>query len=162
MTGFLDITAIRVPLKLAQEAHAHLQHVGRDGLEGFALWAGVRDSSTFNVRQTIIPEQIGMRTAEGVSVAVDAQELHRLNVWLYERQLSLVAQLHSHPSTAYHSDTDDAFPIATTIGCVSLVIPNFAREPFSLAHCAVYRLLPRRGWVNLTVAEVRHLIHIIE
>lgn len=162
MTGFLDITAIRVPLTLAQEAHAHLQRVGQQGLEGFALWAGVRNGSTFVVRHTIIPEQIGMRAAVGVSVTVHAQELHRLNVWLYERQLSLIAQLHSHPGAAYHSDTDDAFPIATTVGCVSLVIPDFAREPFSLDRCASYRLLPRRGWVSLTVAEVQHLIHIVE
>ena len=35
---------------------------------------------------------------------------------------------------------DDALPIATTVGCLSLVIPNFAREPFALDQCAVYRL----------------------
>ena len=159
-TGFLDLERVLVPMSLATSANEHLRRVGRDGYEGFALWAGRREGSSFHVLETVIPAQQGIRSEEGVCVTVNGDELFRINVHLYERGLALVAQLHSHPGEAYHSDTDDAFPIATTSGALSLVVPDFAVRAFSLDRCAVYRLLPGRGWVGLPPPEVRRLIHL--
>jgi hypothetical protein len=136
--------------------------VGQQGFEGFALWAGVREGALFHVRQTLIPAQRALRTASGVCVAVDADELHRLNIWLFEQHMLLIAQLHSHPGAAYHSDTDDMFPIATTVGCLSLVVPDFARQPFTLDRCAVYRLMPGGRWIGFAPADVLRLITIVE
>lgn len=150
-----------VPKALAIRAHAHLRNAGRRGLEGFTLWAGELEGEEFHVRETIIPSQTPLQLPSGVCVRVDAEELHRLNVWLFNRKLTLLAQLHSHPEEAYHSPTDDTFPIATSLGSLSLVVPNFARQPFSLARCAVYRLL-QNGWTRLPPYEVEHLIRIIE
>lgn len=160
MIGFLNIAQILVPGTLVDQAHTHLREVGTRGLEGQALWAGRCEGPAFHVSQTLIPAQTGFRTADGVGVYVEAEELHRINVWLYQQQLSLIAQLHSHPGSAYHSDTDDAFPIATTVGSLSIVVPSFAQEPFALSACAVYRLLPGRGWASLTPAEAQQLITI--
>ena len=82
-----------------------------------------------------------------------------MNVWLFENDLRLIAQVHTHPTEAYHSETDDAFPIVTTEGALSLVIPNFANGPANLTQYACYRL--RRGhWVELTPAVVAALVRI--
>lgn len=158
MKGLAHVNVVVVPRRCAEEAHAHLALVGRQGLEGFALWAGSLAGDVFRVSDTIIPEQTGLRTDLGVCVTVDGRELHRINVWLHGRGLTLVAQLHSHPTEAYHSGTDDTYPIATTTGSLSLVIPDFASAPFSLEACAVYRLMPPRGWVELSPGEVVGLI----
>lgn len=158
MRGFLDVNRVRVPRVCAEEAHAHLELVGHQGFEAFALWAGKLDGDTFNVFKTIIPDQRGLRTDLGVCVTVAGDELHRINVWLFQHDMTLIAQLHSHPTDAYHSETDDTYPIATTVGSLSLVIPNFAREPFSLENCAIYRLMPPDNWVKLTVGESDRLI----
>jgi hypothetical protein len=158
MRGLAHLNAVLVPRRCVAEAYAHLALVGRQGLEGFALWAGTADGDVFQVSDTIIPEQTGLRTDLGVCVTVDGRELHRINVWLYGRGLTLAAQLHSHPTDAYHSGTDDAYPIATMTGSLSLVIPDFARASFSLETCAIYRLLPPRGWVELRPEEAKRLI----
>jgi Prokaryotic homologs of the JAB domain len=162
MSGLNDVRLIRVPRRLALDAHAHLRRVGARGLEGFALWAGTRGGDSFQVSHTVIPEQRGVRSASGVCVTIGPEELHRLNVWLYENKLAVVAQLHSHPGRAYHSDTDDAFPIATAAGCLSLVIPDFASQPFALARCAVYRLSTTGRWLEVPAAEVPRLIEITD
>ncbi|WP_245320086.1 hypothetical protein [Bradyrhizobium sp. LMTR 3] len=75
-------------------------------------------------------------------------------------QLALVAQIHSHPGRAYHSSTDDAYAIATTVGCLSLVIPDVARAPFDLANIASYRLDRAGVWRALTVGQVSRMISI--
>jgi len=158
MTGLAAMTSVRVPSELALEAHDYLRQVGLQGAEGFALWAGVLQDEVFQVTNTRIPVQHHLRTDDGILVVVDSEELLRTNMWLYERGLTLVAQLHSHPTDAYHSETDDTLPIVATVGGLSLVAPDFARRPFSLADYAVYRLTPEKGWVELADDEVRELI----
>lgn len=158
MSGLAHVKKVVVPLACVEGAHSHLRRVGQDGLEGFALWAGILDGDTFLVRANIIPEQRGLLSDLGVCVIVGGDELHRINVWLYQHRMTLIAQLHSHPNDAYHSTTDDTYPIVTAIGSLSLVISDFAREPFALANCAVYRLLPLRGWVELAGDQAGRLI----
>lgn len=159
--GFLALERVIVPSSLADYANQHLRRVGLQGYEGFALWAGKQEGSLFTVTECIIPVQSGMRYEDGVCVRVDGDELFRINVHLYRSGLQLIAQLHSHPTDAYHSETDDTFPIATTAGALSLVIPDFAARPFELSRCAVYRLIPSLGWVGLSPAEVARLVQIV-
>jgi Prokaryotic homologs of the JAB domain len=158
--GFLDLTAVRVPRRCADEAQQHLRAVGRQGNEGFALWIGRRAGVEFRVDETIIPAQRGLRTGSGVCVTVGSEELFRINRYLYDSGRQLVAQLHSHPTDAYHSETDDTFPIATTAGAFSLVIPDFAVRPFDLAECAVYRLVPGEGWLAFPPAAVERVLRL--
>ena len=100
----------------------------------------------FGVREVITPRQQGIRSDHGLAVVVDGQELHRVNLQLYRSGLRLLAQIHSHPTEAYHSAMDDECAIATALGSFSLVVPDFAREPLRLERCAVYRLTARPFW----------------
>jgi hypothetical protein len=158
--GFLGVKTIIVPRAAVAEAHAHLERVGRAGFEGFALWAGVVEGRRFTVRRTIIPAQKGIKAEEGVCVRVESEELHRINVWLHEQGCALIAQIHSHPTDAYHSETDDAYPIVTTLGGISIVVPDFAQRSFMLEECAVYRLMPGEGWIDLSPVELKGLIRV--
>ena len=45
---------------------------------------------------------------------------------LVERGLGVRVQVHTHPGAAFHSPTDDAFPLIHDVGFLSLVIPDFA------------------------------------
>jgi hypothetical protein len=160
MMGLLDIDRVRVPRRVAAATQAWLREAGVQGLEGIVLWAGTKAGNTFSVSHAIAPKQHGVRSAEGVAVAVDSAELHRLNVWLFDNNLRLIAQIHSHPGAAYHSATDDAFPIATTAGSLSLVVPDFACRPFDLRECSVYRLSAQGVWLPLPTSHVLSLIEI--
>jgi hypothetical protein len=139
-----------------------MRNVGRVGNEGFALWIGRRAGAAFEVDETLIPDQEGVQTDSGICVTVGRQELFRINRYLYSSGRGLIAQLHSHPTVAYHSETDDAFPIATTLGAFSLVVPDFAVRPFALGECAVYRLVPDGGWRELPLPVVRKIIRLTD
>lgn len=141
-----EVSSIEVPIEAAATAHAALGAAGRRGVEGMALWAGVQDGPLFRVRETIVPEQNGIRSAHGLLVSVGEAELRRINLHLYRSGLRLLAQIHSHPTDAYHSEVDDEYAIATALGSFSIVVPDFARAPFVLARCATYRLTAAPGW----------------
>ncbi|MFC1589728.1 hypothetical protein ACFL3P_05620 [Pseudomonadota bacterium] len=160
MTGFVSVDNVIIPQSVIQGGHQFLRDVGATGREGLVLWIGQKDGATFNVTELVIPEQRGIRSNDGVCVVIEGNALARLNVDLYKRQLQLIAQVHSHPGAAYHSPMDDEYAIATKLGCLSLVVPDFATRPFSLAECASYRLSTDGEWMELSTDETNRLIHI--
>ncbi len=125
-----------------------IRSAGQDGYEAFVLWSGTQDGDRFNVSQVHVPRQTSYRLDSGLCVRIDGSELHRLNVWLYEAQQIIGVQVHSHPRHAYHSATDDTYPIATLVGSLSIVLPFFGRDGWRATGIAVYRL-GNDGWVEL-------------
>lgn len=162
MTRLADVRSVRVPRSCAEAVHVHMRKVGRQGFEGLGLWAGVQTSDLFTVQEAVIPAQKHIRTEDGVCVVTEAEELHRLNVWLYRRKLSLIAQIHSHPGRAYHSSTDDRYAVATTVGCFSLVMPDFATGPFAIERLASYRLDSAGIWRGIGTSQAARMITIVE
>lgn len=158
MTGYLNIKKLVMPLHCIEEAYAHMRKVGNHRLEGVALFAGRELDDVFKIETTIVPKQQSMQLESGLLYAVDSDELHRINVWLYENKMSLAAQIHSHPTDAYHSDTDDAFPIVATVGGLSIVVPDFARGPIEIESWAVYRLSREASWIELSNRDKLALI----
>jgi hypothetical protein len=88
-----------------------------------------------------------MVTQNGLLVMVEGAALFQVNKSVHERGEILAAQVHSHPTAAYHSPTDDTFPLVTLVGALSVVIPDFARNaPADFDRWAWYRLSRRTRW----------------
>lgn len=136
----------KVARSLVAQTDDALRAIGRQGYEGIAVWTGVLNAaSEFIVEEVVVPRQQALRTADGLCVTVDGDELHRINVMLYLSGRSIGCQIHTHPTTAYHSDTDDAFAIAAQLGSLSLVVPYFCRHGLLGEGVATYRLA-KNGW----------------
>ncbi len=89
-------------------------------------------------------------TENGLLVAVEGKALFDVNRSVHERKEILAAQVHSHPTDAYHSSTDDAYPLVTLLGALSVVVPNFASNaPGDMDLWAWYRLSKRGRWVRI-------------
>lgn len=157
-----DVSEVVVPRTCLDDTYAHLRRAGLEGHEGLALWVGRQDEVRFNVSQAVIPKQRHIRTSDGVCVMLGADELHRINVWLFKEKFTIMAQVHSHPGRAYHSGTDDDYAVATTVGCLSIVVPDFARAPFDISRLAIYRLDARARWIGVSTAQARCLIRVEE
>lgn len=160
MIDFQKITKIILPIRFVEHMYGHIRNAGKEGVEGVGLWFGRQEGNLFTVYSSLIPEQKAYRMEEGLLYQVGGEELHRINKWAYEQKIVLLAQVHSHPGRAYHSDTDDAFPIVTTLGGLSLVIPNFGFDPIDKKYWAVYRLQPD-GWKGVSMEDVNELFQIV-
>lgn len=143
---------------MADETDQRLRDAGRDGCELFVLWTGVLSGNTFSIQTIHVPKQTSYKGKGGLCVRVDGSELHRLNRWLFENNEELGVQVHTHPTNAYHSETDDAYPIVTERGGISIVVPYFARDGVRGPRVAVYRL-DDDGWVEQ--AEGSKLVRIV-
>ena len=86
---------------------------------------------------------------------VSGEALFKVNKILYERDEILGGQVHTHPTSAFHSSTDDHYPLVTLLGALSLVLPDFARHaPNDIAMWAWYRMTDYGRWLPAKNTEV--------
>lgn len=158
-----DVRKVSIPRHVAAATFAHLRSCGSQGLEGMVFWTGtIEEGGSCSLKEAYVPKQVGERTAHGLVVSVDGDELHAINVHLEKTGERLVAQVHSHPGRAYHSAWDNAYAVVTQIGGFSIVVPDFATGAFDMERFAVHRLLRSRlrgsgrpRWRRLRAARTR-------
>lgn len=124
-----DVEEFVVPFGLVDQTLGPLQDAGGHGYEAFVLWGGRHSGhgKRFEFVSAYFPEQTTTRGEEGLLVVVEGKALFHANRAFYERGLVLAGQVHSHPTDAYHSSTDDAYPLMTLTGGLSGVVPDFGR-----------------------------------
>ncbi len=154
MSGLEAIRRFVVSREQVAQTERALQRAGRAGYELFVLWSGVANGPELQVRGCHVPRQTSAKTRRGLLVRVEGKALYELNVWLYEHHETLAVQVHAHPTDAFHSDTDDTFPIVTTLGGLSLVVPDFARRGVLVSDSAAFRL-SRRGWDRIALDVIK-------
>jgi hypothetical protein len=133
----------------------------RRGEEAFVVWGATveQDGHEVAFRSALVPAQTAHKTPSGLLVTVDGQALFEVNRTLYATGQILAAQVHAHPTDAYHSDTDDCFSLVTLTGALSIVVPDFARAGLSdLSRWAWYRLTGASEWAELTRADKVQLV----
>ena len=128
-----------------------LREAGDRGCEAFVVWGATIDSGVVHFGTMLVPDQVAHRTDDGLLVTVNGDALFQINKALYDRGEILAAQVHSHPTVAFHSDTDDCCSLVTLTGALSLVVPDFGRDGLDgLDGWAWFRLVGQGKWSPLT------------
>lgn len=147
--GLLDVERFVLPRSILSGAVRTVAEAGRQGHECFVVLGGKVDSSgrVLTFTSALRPAQTPHRTPHGLLVTVDGRALFSVNQKLRERGELLAAQLHAHPTEAFHSDTDDHRPLATLLGALSIVVPDFGREGLAASgRWAWFRLMGAGNW----------------
>lgn len=151
---------INIKYSILKETSEVLRKYGDQGYEGLVLWIGtINDDNTAEVTKAITPEQDSIKSENGVGYFVKSETLFSVNKFLSETGLRLLAQIHSHPGRAYHSDADDRYCIVTIEGGFSIVVPNFGFGPSDISSWATYRLI-NGTWESLSTKRVNKLFNI--
>lgn len=78
-----------------------------------------------------------------------------------DRDLEVVADVHTHPCAAFQSQSDQQHPMISMPGHVALILPCFAQHPLSLATVGVYQYRGSKQWSSCPAPSLRWLtIHI--
>jgi proteasome lid subunit RPN8/RPN11 len=136
-----------------------LQDFGVHGCEGLVLWVGEVTEALARITRAVVPNQNPIKSEGGVGYFVNSDTLFELNRKLDDTGLRLIAQVHSHPSEAYHSNADDRYAIVTANGGLSLVVPDFGKAPPDPTLWAVYRL-SNGCWSELNIDQARSLLYV--
>ena len=124
-----------------------LRRGGSPEAERVVLWlASTKPLRCSPVLEVYEPEQV---TAKDFFYIPPVSMRHLMG-HLRERKLKVVAQVHTHPGEAFHSEADDEWAIIRHRGALSLVLPRFAEGVTAstfLASAKAYELSSANEWV---------------
>ncbi len=124
-----------------------LRRGGHRGEERVALWlANAAPRRPTHVIEMYEPDQI----ADVDYFRVPPESMRALMRHLGETRRRIVAQIHTHPGRAYHSDVDAEWAIIRHVGALSLVLPQFAETttvPNFLKRVMTYEFSSDAQWL---------------
>ena len=137
---------LRLAADVLLETFYTLRECGRGKCECAVYWTGPSDSILVNG----VEHPIHQRSPLGYEI----NDGWVTDFWkqLAVSKRSIKAQIHTHPDEAFHSATDDKWPIVSQIGFISIVIPRFAVGEPSLDDAWVGRLQTDGNWLRLASA----------
>ncbi len=110
----------QVPRAVLAESFAHFRQCGAGKRECQILWLSPwADPET--ITEVVHPHH---QSHQG-GFELDPKWLNSFWTILADRRYGIRIQVHTHPEAAFHSRTDDTWPVVHTPGFLSLVIPNF-------------------------------------
>ena len=136
------MSRIKVGRDVVAATIERLQDGGRIGHERAVLWLGRgagRVEELYEPRQRTRADQFYF----------DGPSMQLLLAHLREKRMRVLAQVHSHPGRAFHSEADDEWAIVRHVGALSLVLPLFAQEATVvnfLTLAATYVLSEHSDW----------------
>lgn len=144
---------LRVPAALLASTFHALRECGREQNECVVYWTGPAELSNVVNWQDHPNHRRSPREYE-----IDGAWLTEYWFRLARERRTIRAQIHTHPGQAFHSATDDQFPVVSQPGFISIVIPNFARGAVSLGEAWIGQLGVDGRWRALAVESAIEII----
>ncbi len=154
-----NITSVNISKSVIKNTFDGLRVFGKKQQEGHILWVGLKENSTFLVKEAWISKQSNTL----VSYEVSEEEEHHINVQLNKLDWTIIAQVHTHPEDAFHSPTDKEGSALSLPGSLSVVIPNFGfiSDDENLDDWVVFRLQHEEWGDAMDANEVKKLFQIL-
>jgi hypothetical protein len=134
-----------------KETQRYIEEHGERGHEAYLLWAGSIADNEAYVTTCIYPDT---DTRHG-GVDVPRSKMREILKELYELDQIVIAQAHSHPGVARHSQLDEEKPVSFHEGFASIVVPDFGETPiYDLRDCGVYIYTRQEKWRLLDDDEI--------
>ena len=132
--------ALRLAASILASSFQIFQNCGRGECECAVFWTGPAGDDMVDG----LEHPIHKRSPYGY--VVDSDWITALWKNLAASRRSVKAQVHTHPGEAFHSATDDHWPIISEAGFISIVIPDFAAGAPSFDRAWVGRLRADGQW----------------
>lgn len=142
------MTTLTLPDPLLAETFAGLRECGGGRRECVQYWCASLDEPSL-VTTIVHPRH----RSSAFGYEVDSDWVTCFFLHLREHRETVVAQIHTHPGAATHSNVDDKFALAPATGFLSLVIPNFAMADISLVGSHLVEMQADGRWRETDPAQ---------
>lgn len=120
---FAAIRTFRVPPNLVQETLRVLRREGRGRTESIVFWAGRLVGPDAEIHTVVVPRGDGVEVHR-THVRIDVATMARVADLVNPPDSVLLAQVHTHEGSAFHSEVDDVYGFHSP-GFMSIVVPRF-------------------------------------
>ena len=138
--------AYRLERKLLDETSEHFRACGGGREECQVLWL-----SPWAQPDTITKVVHPKHTAHMGGFVLDDAWLNAFWLELGDTDMGIRVQVHTHPREAFHSRTDDDYPVIHRPGFLSLVIPNFGLGPVGFDDAYLTEIQESGRWQQMHI-----------
>jgi hypothetical protein len=155
----LTIARYRIPAPIVEASVCALRDGSAGTREWVILWQGkIFDETTAKVTRVHVPRQNTGPLHFNISID---ERLRLLDDVSAEGEF-ILAQLHTHPRQAFHSEVDDRLAIPKHTGAISIVVADFGVGwNGDFLATSVNRHLGAGRWHELRPDEVRELLEVV-
>ena len=146
---------VAVPVEVWRRTIEELASYAPFSSEALVFWGGIVSGESIQATGLYLPRH----PAQGGCVRLTEAETRWLLRALRDRDEKLIAQIHSHPGSAFHSAGDDERAASFHRGYISVVAPRFAVGVDSLSDCAVFEF-DGHHFRELSPAEIRARVQV--
>jgi hypothetical protein len=132
--------------EVLEDTFKHFRACGCGRRECQVLWLSCWDSPE-HINRVVHPRH----KAHLGGFVLDDRWLSDFWLELGNTNTGIRVQVHTHPGEAFHSPTDDEFPIIHKPGFLSLVIPNFGLGPVGFKEAFLTEIQPDGRWQEVTI-----------
>jgi hypothetical protein len=136
----------RLECGMLEETFRHFRQCGAGREECQVLWLSSWENPEV-IAKIVHPRH---RAGRGGFV-LDDRWLNDFWMELGDTNMGIRFQVHTHPMEAFHSQTDDDYPIIHKPGFLSLVIPNFALGPVGFKDAYLTEIQPDGRWQEVAI-----------
>jgi proteasome lid subunit RPN8/RPN11 len=144
-----------VPGAVLRDTLAGLRDRSAGWRESAAIWAGDVQDERWSAREVMFHHELC--DDHGGPLSLELSEAAKFNLYreLAERGLRLVSLVHTHPHQWVDlSPVDQANQLSSRVGFWSVVIPDYAVEPWDIPRMG-FHVRTHRGWRRLTPSAMR-------
>jgi hypothetical protein len=138
-----------------------LRHRGHDYHESGAFLLGVvGPGGQRRITDYVLYDDLDPHALDTGIVRLDGRRFGELWDICRARQVTVVADVHTHPYGSRQSESDRAHPIISKAGHIAFIVPRFAVPPVRLSEIGMYRYLGSYTWFNVPEGQRRRFLHL--
>lgn len=143
----------RLPRRMIDQTFATFRSCGAGKRECQLYWASAWDDPLV-LTSVVHPKH----KSSAYALSLDDAWITKFWLELADLAFGVRVQVHTHPGEAFHSQTDDAFPLIHVSGFLSLVIPDFALGPVGFERAYLTEVQSDGSWCQVPVSS-RIVVH---
>lgn len=136
-----------------------LEKRGRQCHEAGVFLLGVERHGRREVTKAIFYDELDpVAYSTGVCI-LHGEAFAKLWAICREHQLTVVADVHTHPGAALQSWSDKTNPMVAHAGHIAIIVPNFAVGVTRVEQLGIYEYCGNHTWINHTHPKTRNFFY---
>lgn len=138
---------------------AELNRRGNNRTEAGAFLLGVERNGRLEVIESIFYDELDPNAYSTGVCVLHGGAFAKLWSICRESQLTVVADVHTHPGDSFQSESDRTNPMVARAGHIALIVPEFARAVPLAQDLGVYEYLGDHKWNNRTHPKTKNYFY---
>jgi hypothetical protein len=143
-------------MSLLHELHGR----GGEQHEAGAFLLGMKGKRRLEIKDAVFYDDLDPNAHDSGVCVLPGDAFAKLWKICRQRNLSVVADIHTHPGEARQSCSDRMNPMVANVGHIAIIVPHFARAPVTNGSLGIYEYRGSYQWDDFSDVSRRRYLYV--